>query len=65
MNKFWTFYYRKKDGYHQIIESSDVSSMVFNQRVRENRVFETKQEAMAALASRHGIQSSGKSPGVK
>ncbi len=60
MNKYWTYYFREKDRYHQVVESSDTNSMVFQKRINSNRIFETKQEAMKALYNRHGIQSDGK-----
>lgn len=56
MNKFWTYYYREKDGYHQVVEVNFTDCYIDHKRLDEDRVFSNKQEAQAALYQKYGIQ---------
>lgn len=55
--KYWTYYFREKDRYHQLIEATFTDCYVDHKRISENRVFSNKQEAQAALYQKHGVQS--------
>lgn len=54
MNKYWT-YHINKNKWHQVVETHWQDSAVDHKRERERRIFETKQQAEAALKQREGI----------
>ena len=54
-DKYWT-YFVNENRWHQVMHSVYNADLTDNKRKRDNRIFDTNEEALEALEMREGIK---------